>query len=101
MGFSLWDRPSKSSEGARKATEKLLPASFTQQKEKLSVESGRTGWEVEGCRWCGRTATARGGACMHGFGIPMEMIQRRLLMLGHSSNTGSAPDSAKKKTDVL
>ena len=38
MGFSLWDRPSKSSEGARKATEKLLLASFTQQKEKLSVE---------------------------------------------------------------
>ena len=37
---------------------------------------------------------------MHGFGIPMEMIQRRLLMRGYSSNIGSAPDSAKKKTDV-
>ena len=34
VGFSLWDQPSKSSSGARKATKKLLLASFTQQKEK-------------------------------------------------------------------
>ena len=34
MGFSPWDRPLKSSGGARKATEKLLLASLTQQKEK-------------------------------------------------------------------
>ena len=37
---------------------------------------------------------------MHGFGVPMEMIQRRLLMRGYFSNTGSTPDSTKKKTDV-
>ena len=34
MGFSPWDRPLKYSGGARKATEKLLLASLTQQKEK-------------------------------------------------------------------
>ena len=73
VGFSLWDQPSKSSGGARKATKKLLLASFTQQKEKKQAQrGGRTGWEVEGYRWCRRMATAGVGlACM----APMQVCE--------------------------
>ena len=67
MGFSLWDQPSKSSGGARKATKKtptrvIHPA---KRKKKQAQRGGRAGWEMEGCRWCRRMATAGVGfACM-------------------------------------